>query len=115
MACLLPSVIDAVDVVDVVDADSVDDVLWIPRVERLRRAGATIDLPTGVACHTATSLLLIHFTLFQLFAKLCVIYLMNFVVKLRLLIFLLAVLYAGLAMGVCQLELLQNRLYSQRH
>ena len=41
MACLLPSVIDAVDVVDVVDvvdADSVDDVLWIPRVERLRQS-----------------------------------------------------------------------------
>ena len=75
MACLLPSVIDAVDVVD---ADSVDDVLWIPRVERLGRAGATIDLPTGVACHTATSLLLIHFTLFQLFAKLCVSYLLQF-------------------------------------
>ena len=77
MACLLPSVIDAVDVVDAVDADSVDDVLWIPRVERLRRAGATIDLPTGVACHTATSLLLIHFTLFQLFANFCVSYLLQ--------------------------------------
>ena len=113
--CLLPSVIDAVDVVDVVDADSVDDVLWIPRVERLRQSRRH-HRPSHRCClshrHQPAPDPLHTFSTF------CQIlrgsFVAIFLVKLYLSVFLVALLYAGLTMGECQLELLQNKLYSQR-
>ena len=134
MACLLPSVIDAVDVVDAVnvddvvdvvdvvdavdvnDADSVDDVLWIPRVERLRQSRRH-HRPSHRCClsHRHQPAPDPLHTFFNFLPNFVSIICCHFVVKLCLSVFLVALLYAGPAMGVCQLELLRNRLYSQRH